>query len=97
MKGQRFATRCWKKGQEEDPVIRQSCDDCGRPMEMEWILKGWQWCPICNKKHIGDKREKEINDFFRETVGNLRNTVAHSRKGQPHKQAWGFHIINPLH
>ncbi len=95
MKGQKFDTRCWKAGQEERPIIKQNCKDCGRPMRYEWILKGWAWCPQCNKKHIGDLMEKENTDFFREIVGGLRNTVSHSRKGQSHKQPFGFHIETP--
>ena len=39
---------------------------------------------------------REIRSFYYSTIRDLKRTVSMSKKGKPHKQAWGTSIINPM-
>jgi len=92
---------------------KQLCRNCGEPLSRAWIKKGWKYCYKCNEKwkmvYTGrsaeykekeknkDKFSREVRQFYYQTIKGLKSTVSHSRKGKPHKQAWGFHIVDAYH
>ena len=71
------------------------CKDCGVELTPEWIRLGRKTCQECHNKYLKNRGfTKEIRQFFKGEIRSLANTVGHSRKGKPHKQPWGFHIIH---
>jgi len=91
-----------------DLLDKQYCRGCGVVLSYEWKMRGFKYCKECNKKwsaktpaeraeikeNYKDGFTHEIESFYYQTIRGLKSTVSHSRKGKPHKQAWGFHIVS---
>lgn len=82
---------------------RYYCLGCGDHLGNLWIEKGRRFCIECDKKRKGielteadhrNTKSIEISRHYFGTINNLKRMVSHSRKGKPHKQSWGFHIVN---
>jgi len=93
-----------------DLTEKKFCKGCGKLLSYEWKMRGWKFCKECNKKwkaktpeerekrgEVKDKFTREIESFYFRTIKGMKSTVNHSRQGKPHKQAWGFHIVDPYH
>lgn len=74
--------------------MTDECPRCGQHFTEDEQKRGYQVCKHCYQQDPKWWQEHiNIQKHIKNEVGELKKMVSMSRKGKPHKQPWGFHII----